>query len=60
MRVSGWRFSTLVRISRRPGAGLFELSYCGSCGAKVILFVRTEISLFGCTIVSLILNGAIS
>ena len=60
MRVLGFMFRTLVKMSLRPGAGLLLLSYCGSCGANMILLLSTAISLFGCTMVSLILNGAIS
>src|SRR5215469_7575178 len=49
-----------LRISLAKGAELTSGAYSGIGGAAMILLVKTLISRFGCTIVILTLNGAIS
>src|SRR3569833_2269773 len=58
--VSGLTLSTLASMSRMRGAGLISEWLKGSWGAKMILLVRDWISLLGCTIVTLMVKGAIS
>lgn len=60
VRLSSRRSWRPPRISRHKGAGLVSGEYWGSGGAEVILLVRTLTSRFGCTIVILMLKGAIS
>jgi hypothetical protein len=49
-----------VRISRAKGAWLARGAYCGREGTVISLLVRRETSVFGWTMVSLMLKGAIS
>lgn len=54
------RSSKPPMIVRERGAGLASGAYCGRRGAEVMRLIRTFTSRFGWTMVSLMLNGAIS
>lgn len=56
---SRWSRMPLM-IVRNKGAGFWEGEYWGRSGAKVIGLVRTLTSTFVCTMVILMLKGAIS
>lgn len=50
----------LLNISLANGAPFMSGEYSAIGGTETIRFVNTEISIFGCTMVTFMLNGAIS